>query len=250
MSRSGRIGRRWRRSRSKVSCGAAVAGTTPDAKAHRASTFPGAGCRDCRRPRVPCKRHLAGRTTCPAPPRPCTDNRQAEIEPAFRPLFDRNSNPPPASSPLLFPSFSRAWRQMTWLDPTWMADTAEPKQLTAASALATPILSGETHADPCRHLHVYAAPQCGARKTDPLIVPRPAWRRRNSVSTAFPDGACAISSANPCDHGREQALAIGEQRQRGRRVRLWQDADCSRSLSGIDSAEAPNITTFPKGVWG
>ena len=35
-----------------------------------------------------------------------------------------------------------------------MADTTEPKQLTAASALATPILSGETHADPCRHLHV------------------------------------------------------------------------------------------------
>ena len=24
----------------------------------------------------------------------------------------------------------------------------------------------------------------------------------------------------------------------------------ARSLSGIDSAEAPNITTFPKGVWG
>ena len=36
----------------------------------------------------PCKRHLAGRTTDPAPPRPCTDNRQAEIEPAFRPLLE------------------------------------------------------------------------------------------------------------------------------------------------------------------
>ena len=24
---------------------------------------------------------------------------------------------------------------------------------------------------------------------------------------------------------------------------------CSRSLSGIDSAEAPNMTAFPEGVW-
>src|SRR5271157_2495376 len=98
-----------------------------DAKAHLGSTFLGAGYRDCRRPRVPCKRHPVGRTTGQAPPRPCTGNPQAEIEPAFRPLFDRNSNLPPDSSPLLFPSFSRAWRQRTWLDPTWMADTVEPK---------------------------------------------------------------------------------------------------------------------------
>src|SRR5271165_6292340 len=106
-----------------------------------------------------------------------------------------------------------------------MADTAEPKQLTAATALATPILSGETHADTCRHLHVYAAPQCGARKTDSLIVPRPAWRRRNSVSTTLSDAARSISGTNPGDHGCEQAVAVGEQCKRCRRVRLWQDAD-------------------------
>src|ERR1039458_5145702 len=89
-----------------------------------------------------------------------------------------------------------------------MADTAEPKQLTAASALATPILSGEIHAEPCRHLHVYAAPQCGARKTDPLIVPRPARRRRNANSTTLPDAARALSGTNPGDHGCEQAMAL------------------------------------------
>src|SRR5271165_7152508 len=76
-----------------------------------------------------------------------------------------------------------------------MADTAEPKQLTAATVLATPILSGEIHAEPCRHLHVYAAPQCGARKTDPLIVPRPARRRRDSVFTSLPDAARALRQA-------------------------------------------------------
>src|SRR5664279_54956 len=130
----------------------------PDAKVRPASMSPGAGCRDCRHLHGLCERYPAGRTTGPVPPRPCTDNRQAEIEPAFRPLFDRNSNPPPASSHLLFPCFSCAWRQITWLDPTWMADTAEPNQLIAATVLATPILSGEIHAEPCRHLHVYAAP--------------------------------------------------------------------------------------------
>src|SRR5271169_4672132 len=204
----------------------------PDAKVRPASMFPCAGCRDCSRPRVPCKRHLAGRTTGPAPPRPCTDNHQAETEPAFRPLFDRNSNPPPASSPLLFPSFSCAWIQITWLDPTWMADTAEPKQLTAATVLATPILSGEIHAEPCRHLHVYAAPQCGARKTDPLIVPRPARRRRNADSTTLPDAARALSGTNPGDHGCEQALAFCAQRQCRGGVRLWQDTHCSRKHVG------------------
>src|SRR5208337_873614 len=119
-----------------------------------------------------------------------------------------------------------------------MADTAEPKQLTAASALATPILSGETHADPCRHLHVYAAPQCGARKTDSLIVPRPAWRRRNSVSTSLSDAARALSSTNPGDHGCEQAVAVGKQCKRCRRVRLWKDTDCSRKHVGSQRRQA------------
>src|SRR5664279_5578411 len=113
-----------------------------------------------------------------------------------------------------------------------MADTAEPKQLTAATVLATPILSGETHADPCRHLHVYAAPQCGARKPDPLIVPRPAWRRRNSVSTSLSDAARALSGPNPGDHGCEQALAFCAQRQCRGGVRLWQDADCTGEHAG------------------
>src|SRR5208337_4408872 len=113
-----------------------------------------------------------------------------------------------------------------------MADTSEPKQLTAASAIATPILSGETHADPCRHLHVYAAPQCGARKTDSCIVPRPAWRRRNSVSTSLSDAARSLSGTNPGDHGCEQAVAVGSQRQCRGGVRLWQDAHCSRKHVG------------------
>src|SRR5664280_985838 len=113
-----------------------------------------------------------------------------------------------------------------------MADTAEPKQLTTASVLATPILSGEIHAEPCRHLHVYAAPQCGARKTDSLIVPRPAWRRRNAVSTAFPDDPCTISGPDPGNYGGEQAMALGSQRQCRSGVRLWQDAHCSRKHVG------------------
>src|SRR5271166_6198326 len=113
-----------------------------------------------------------------------------------------------------------------------MADTAEPKQLITASVLATPILSGEIHAEPCRHLHVYAAPQCGARKTDSLIVPRPAWRRRNSVSTAFPDGTGSISSPNPGNYGREQAMAIGSQRQCRCRMRCGQDTHRSRKHVG------------------
>src|SRR5664280_1134602 len=104
-----------------------------------------------------------------------------------------------------------------------MANTAEPKQLTTAIVLAIPILSGEIHAEPCRHLHVYAAPQCGARKTDTLIVPSPARRRRSPVSAAFPNGESSISSANPCDHGREQALAIGAECQCRGGVWLWQD---------------------------
>src|SRR5271165_5449343 len=124
----------------------------------------------------------------------------------------------PASYRLLFPSLSSAWKQITWLDPTWMADMAEPKQLTAASAPATPIFSGETHADPCRHLHVYAASQCGARKPYPLIVPRPTRRRPNSVSTSLPDAARALSGTNPGNHGCEQAVVVGKQCKRCRRV--------------------------------
>src|SRR5271166_2473390 len=105
-----------------------------------------------------------------------------------------------------------------------MADLAEPKQLTTASVLATPILSGEIHAESCRHLHVYAAPQCGAWRTDSLVVPRHAWRRRNSVSTSLPDAARALSGTNPGNHGREQAMALGSQRQCRGGVRLWQDS--------------------------
>src|SRR5664279_521104 len=119
-----------------------------------------------------------------------------------------------------------------------MANTAEPKQLTTAIVLAIPILSGEIHAEPCRHLHVYAAPQCGARKTDTLIVPRPARRRRSPVSAAFPNGASSISSANPCDHGREQALAIGAECQCRGGVWLWQDADCTGEHAGSQRGRA------------
>src|ERR1017187_6916894 len=113
-----------------------------------------------------------------------------------------------------------------------MTDTAEPKQLTAATVLTTPIFSGEIHAEPCRHLLVHEAPQCGARKPDPLILPRPARRRRNSVSTSLSDAARALSGTNPGDHGCEQAVAVGEQCQRCRRVRLWQDTHCSRKHVG------------------
>src|SRR5208283_555816 len=119
-----------------------------------------------------------------------------------------------------------------------MADTSEPKQLTAASALATPILSGETHAEPCRHLHVYATPQCGARETDSLIVPRPAWRRRNSVSTSLPDAARALSGTNPSNHGREQAMALGSQRQCRGGVRLWQDSHRAGKHAGSQRRQA------------
>src|ERR1017187_6040328 len=113
-----------------------------------------------------------------------------------------------------------------------MTDTAEPKQLTAATVLTTPIFSGEIHAEPCRHLLVHEAPQCGARKPDPLIVPRPARRRRNSVSTSLSDAARALSGTNPGDHGCEQALAFCAQRQCRGGVRLWQDADRTREHVG------------------
>src|SRR5271157_6053989 len=67
----------------------------------------GAGCRDCRHLRGLCKRHLTVRTTGRALPRPGIRVRPAESEPVFRPLSDRNSTPPPASSHLLaFPEKS------------------------------------------------------------------------------------------------------------------------------------------------
>ena len=52
----------------------------------------------------------------------------------------------------------------------------------------------------------------------------PCTARRNSVSTSLPDAARALSGTNPGNYGREQAMALGSQRQCRGRVRLWQDA--------------------------
>src|SRR5271166_6201667 len=66
--------------------------------------------------------------------------------------------------------------------------------------------------------------QRGDRRTHFVVVPGAVWCRRGTVSIALAYAAYAVSGADFGHHGREQAVAVGKQCKRCRRVRLWQDA--------------------------
>src|SRR5664279_1365165 len=73
------------------------------------------------------------------------------------------------------------------------------------------LLSGELHAEPRYNSRLLEDSLRRNRKKNFVILPSPARRRRSPFSVAFPNGARSISGAIPGNHGREQAVAVGEQ---------------------------------------
>src|SRR5271166_2261337 len=94
------------------------------------------------------------------------------------------------------------------------------------------LLSGELHAEPRYDSRLLEDTLRRNREKNFVILPSAARCRRSPFSVAFPNGARSISSPNAGNYGREQAVAVGKQCKRCRRVRLWQDTHCSRKHVG------------------